>query len=70
MPTPEPNLSVFITENAYVLDQSGSMGLMQESAVAAFNEFIKSQRDLTGDALLTLVLLGDRNPGDHPQQTL
>jgi len=32
-----------LTEIAYILDRSGSMQPMQELAVAAFNDFIKSQ---------------------------
>jgi hypothetical protein len=43
-----------LTEIAYILDRSGSMQPMQEPAVAAFNDFIKSQLDVPGDARLTL----------------
>ena len=50
-----PNL----TEIAYILDRSGSMQPMQEPAVAAFNDFIKSQLDVPGDARLTLVQFDD-----------
>lgn len=51
-----PNL----TEIAYILDRSGSMEPMQEPAVAAFNQFIKSQLDVPGDARLTLVQFDDQ----------
>ena len=44
-----------ITEIAYILDRSGSMEPMREPAVAAFNDFLKSQLDVPGDARLTLV---------------
>lgn len=48
-----------LTEIAYILDRTGSMKPMQEPAVAAFNDFIKSQLDVPGDALLTLVQFDD-----------
>lgn len=44
-----------LTEIAYVLDRSGSMQGMQEPAVAAFNDFIKTQLDVPGEARVTLV---------------
>lgn len=46
-----PNL----TEIAYILDRSSSMQPMQEPAIAAFNDFLKSQLDVPGDARLTLI---------------
>ena len=46
-----PNL----TEIAYILDRSGSMQPMQEPAVTAFNDFVKSQLDVPGDARLTFI---------------
>jgi hypothetical protein len=48
-----------LTEIAYILDRSGSMQPMQEPAVAAFNDFIKSQLDVPGDARLTFVQFDD-----------
>ena len=48
-----------LTEIAYILDRSGSMQPMQEPAVAAFNDFIKSQLDVPGDARLTLIQFDD-----------
>ncbi|MCX6857386.1 MAG: VWA domain-containing protein [Verrucomicrobia bacterium] len=48
-----------LTEIAYILDRSGSMLDMQEPAVAAFNDFIKSQLDVPGDARLTLIQFDD-----------
>ncbi|MBL9145350.1 MAG: hypothetical protein JNM99_16855 [Verrucomicrobiaceae bacterium] len=49
-----------LTELAYILDRSGSMQPMQEAAVAAFNDFLRSQLDVPGDARLTLVLFDDQ----------
>ena len=48
-----------LTEIAYILDRSGSMQPMQEPAVAAYNDFIKSQLDVPGEARLTLVQFDD-----------
>lgn len=48
-----------LTEIAYILDRSGSMQPMQEAAVAAFNDFLKLQLDVPGDARLTLVQFDD-----------
>jgi hypothetical protein len=49
-----------LTEIAYILDRSGSMQPMRDAAVAAFNDFINSQLDVSGDARLTLVLFDDQ----------
>jgi hypothetical protein len=48
-----------LTEIAYILDRSGSMHPMREPAVAAFNDFVKSQLDVPGDAHLTLIQFAD-----------
>jgi hypothetical protein len=48
-----------LTEIAYILDRSGSMQPMQEPAVVAFNDFIKSQLDVPGDARLSLIQFDD-----------
>ena len=62
-PTPRENMpapmNAHLTEIAYVLDRSGSMQSMQEPAVAAFNDFIKTQLDVPGDANLTLIQFDD-----------
>ena len=50
-----PNL----TEITYILDRSGSMQPMQEAGVAAFNNFIRGQLDVPGDANVTLVQFDD-----------
>ena len=53
------SMNPHLTEIAYILDRSGSMQPMQEPAVAAFNDFIKSQLDVPGAARLTLVQFDD-----------
>ena len=45
-----------LTEIAYVLDRSGSMSHITESAIAGFNEFLQEQLDTPGDANLSLLL--------------
>jgi hypothetical protein len=45
-----------ITEIAYILDRSGSMTTLQESAISGFNSFLKEQQKTPGDARFTLVL--------------
>ena len=45
-----------LTEIAYVLDRSGSMDPMTESAIAGFNEFLQEQLDTPGGANLSLLL--------------
>lgn len=47
-------------EIAYILDRSGSMQPMQEPAVAAFNDFLKVQLEVPGEARLTLVQFDDQ----------
>jgi hypothetical protein len=53
------SMNPHLTEIAYILDRSGSMQPMQEPAVAAFNQFVKSQLDVPGDARLTLIQFDD-----------
>lgn len=50
-----PNL----TEIAYLLDRSGSMQSLRESAIAGFNTFLDEQRRVPGDARFSLVLFDD-----------
>ena len=45
-----------LTEIAFVMDRSGSMESMKVEAIVAFNQFLKDQRELPGEARLTLVL--------------
>ena len=45
-----------LTEIAFVLDRSGSMSTVAESAVAGFNEFLRDQQAAPGRARFTLVL--------------
>lgn len=47
------------TEIAYVLDRSGSMDRLTETAIASFNEFLKEQKNEPGEVTFTLVLFDD-----------
>jgi len=48
------------TEIAFILDRSGSMQIHTEAAIAGFNEFLRDQQQVEGQARLTLVLFDDR----------
>jgi hypothetical protein len=48
------------TRIAVILDRSGSMETCKESTVAGFNEFIRMQRELPGEAMIKLVQFDDR----------
>lgn len=48
------------TRIAIVLDRSGSMESCKESTVSGFNEFIRTQRELPGEAMVKLVQFDDR----------
>jgi hypothetical protein len=48
------------TRIAVVLDRSGSMGSVREATIAGFNEFIRTQRELPGEALLSLIQFDDQ----------
>ena len=48
------------TRIAIILDRSGSMESCKESTVAGFNEFIRTQRELPGDAMVKLVQFDDQ----------
>ncbi len=45
-----------VTEIIAILDKSGSMNRIKEDSIGGFNEFVKGQQDLDGEANLTLVL--------------
>jgi hypothetical protein len=48
------------TRIAVILDRSGSMESCKESTVAGFNEFIRTQRELPGEATVKLVQFDDQ----------
>ncbi len=48
------------TRIAIVLDRSGSMESCKESTVAGFNEFMRRQRELPGEATIKLVQFDDQ----------
>lgn len=49
-----------LTEIVCVIDRSGSMGMIKDSAISGFNEFIDSQRDLPGEASVTVITFSDK----------
>jgi len=48
------------TRIAIILDRSGSMESCKESTVAGFNEFIRTQREIPGEATVKLVQFDDQ----------
>ena len=44
-----------LTEIIFVLDESGSMGSVRSDVIGGFNTFVKDQKELPGQAILTLV---------------
>ncbi|GHC49880.1 vWA domain-containing protein [Roseibacillus persicicus] len=50
-----------LTEIAYILDRSGSMQPLVESAISGFNQFLADQREAPGHATLSLVLFDDEH---------
>lgn len=52
-------MNTHLTEIAYLLDRSGSMEPLREAAITAFNDFLRVQLDVPGDARLTLVQFDD-----------
>lgn len=45
-----------LTEIAYILDRSGSMNSLTETAISSFNEFLKEQKGESGEVIFSLVL--------------
>jgi hypothetical protein len=48
-----------LTELAFILDRSGSMGSVAAAAIEGFNLFLRAQQTTPGQARLTLVLFDD-----------
>jgi hypothetical protein len=48
-----------LTELAFVLDRSGSMGSVADAAIEGFNDFLRAQQSAPGLARLTLALFDD-----------
>ena len=52
------------TDIICILDRSGSMNSIQNDAIGGFNSFLKEQKEIEGDARITMVLF------DHEYQLL
>jgi hypothetical protein len=48
------------TRLIFLLDVSGSMSVMAREAIGGFNNFVESQREVPGEATLSLILFDDR----------
>jgi len=53
------NMNNNLTELAFILDRSGSMAPVTEAAITGFNDFLREQQSVEGQARLTLVLFDD-----------
>ena len=53
-----------------IVDRSGSMDAIRGDAVGGFNAFVRAQRELPGDARLTLVLFDDAAETVHARVPL
>jgi hypothetical protein len=53
-------MNIQLTEIAFILDRSGSMGSQLEPAISGFNRFLRDQQETPGEARFTLVLFDDR----------
>ncbi len=60
LPCEDAPMNPHLTEIAFVLDRSGSMGSVAESAVAGFNEFLRDQQVAPGQARFSLALFDDQ----------
>jgi len=52
-------MNTHLTELAFILDRSGSMGHLAAAAIEGFNHFLHEQQSAPGRARLTLVLFDD-----------
>jgi|AntAceMinimDraft_18_1070375.scaffolds.fasta_scaffold27537_3 uncharacterized protein YegL len=49
-----------LTEIIFVLDESGSMGTVRDDVIGGFNRFIKDQKEIRGDVVMTIVKFDTR----------
>ena len=49
-----------LTELVCILDRSGSMGGLVDETIVKFNQFIKEQKEVPGEATVTVVLFDDQ----------
>lgn len=49
-----------LTEIAVIMDESGSMQSTKDDAIGGFNSFIASQKEVEGEANITLVLFDNK----------
>jgi hypothetical protein len=54
------DMNTNLTEIIFLLDRSGSMGGLESDTIGGFNAFIKRQRQLEGETIVTTVLFDDQ----------
>lgn len=51
-----------LTQITIVLDRSGSMSEVRDATIAGFNEFVEGQKEVPGEANITLIQFDTENP--------
>ncbi len=59
-----------VVDIVVLIDKSASMGGMEEETIGAFNAFLKEQKQVEGEALLTLVLFDHEKECIHFREPL
>lgn len=59
-----------LTSIAVILDASGSMASLSKDTIGSFNTFLREQKAVPGEAVLTLALFSDRYELIHDSATL
>lgn len=50
-----------LTEIVCIIDNSGSMGMIKDAAIEGFNNFIKKQKELAGEAVVSVILFNEEH---------
>ena len=53
-------MNLNLTEIVFLIDRSGSMGGLETDTIGGFNAFIKKQKQMEGDTIVTTVLFDDK----------
>jgi hypothetical protein len=53
-------MNLNLTEIIFLIDRSGSMGGLETDTIGGFNAFIKKQKQMEGDTIVTTVLFDDK----------
>ena len=59
-----------LTQIVFIIDRSGSMASLTDDTIGGFNSFVKSQKEVDGDALITTVLFDHKYEVLHKQRDI